>query len=95
VHGINSIENRPGVTKAVIGPKKAISRLKWALAFEPRIQIAAIAGPGDPLANEVTFETFALVKQHFPGLKKCLSTNGLALIDKLPLLEQIFPLVFS
>ncbi len=89
VRSIGSIENRPGVAKAVIGPKKALSRLKWALVFEPRIQIAAIAGPGDPLVNEATFETFALVKQHFPGLKKCLSTNGLALVDKLPLLEKI------
>ena len=89
VRGVGTDENRPGITQEVIRPRKAISRLRRALTLEPRIQIAAIAGPGDPLANEATFETFALVKEHFPGLKKCLSTNGLVLTDKLPLLKEL------
>jgi nitrogen fixation protein NifB len=89
VRSVGSDENRPGITQEVIRPGKALSRLKQALTLEPRIQIAAIAGPGDPLANEATFETFALVKEYFPGLTKCLSTNGLLLADKLPLLKEL------
>ena len=89
VRSVGAKEDRPGITQEVIRPRKAISRLKRAVTFDPRIQIAAIAGPGDPLANEATFETFALVKEHFPGLKKCLSTNGLLLADKLPMLKEL------
>jgi nitrogen fixation protein NifB len=89
VRSVGADENRPGITQEVIRPKKAISCLKQALTLEPRIQIAAVAGPGDPLANEATFETFALVKEHLPGLKKCLSTNGLMLADKLTVLKGL------
>ncbi|QCQ22875.1 radical SAM protein [Desulfoglaeba alkanexedens] len=89
VRSVGALENRPGITQEVIRPSKALSRLKQALTLEPRIQIAAVAGPGDPLANEATFETFALVKEYFPGLTKCLSTNGLLLADKLPLLKEL------
>lgn len=89
MRSVGAKEDRPGITQEVIRPRKAISHLKQAVTFDPRIQIAAIAGPGDPLANEATFETFALVKKHFPGLKKCLSTNGLLLVDKLPMLKEL------
>jgi len=89
VHGINNTENRPGLTTAIISPKKALRQVDWAIHSDPRIRIAAIAGPGEPLANEATFETFALVNRRFPELRKCLSTNGLTLLDKLPRLEEV------
>lgn len=88
VHGINNTENRPGLTTAIISPKKALRQVDWAIHSDPRIRIAAIAGPGEPLANEATFETFALINRRFPELSKCLSTNGLTLSDKLPRLEE-------
>ncbi|HJV64511.1 MAG TPA: radical SAM protein, partial [Geomonas sp.] len=47
------------------------------------IKVIGIAGPGDPLANEETFETFRLVKAEFPELLFCLSTNGLVLPDRI------------
>ncbi|MEJ2699987.1 MAG: radical SAM protein, partial [Desulfuromonadales bacterium] len=34
---------------------------------------------GDPLANPKTFETFRLVREAFPEMTLCLSTNGLLL----------------
>ncbi len=90
---INTGENRPGVTSAVLSPQHALKRLKTALVVDPRIQVAAIAGPGDPLANEATLETFALIKEKvkptLPNLKFCLSTNGLALLDRLPALKKV------
>ena len=33
----------------------------------PIIKVIGIAGPGDPLANEETFETFGMVKKEFPA----------------------------
>ena len=89
VRRVNSGENRPGVTDEVLSPKRALKRLKAALAFEPRLQIVAIAGPGDPLANEASFETFSLIKKEFPQMKFCLSTNGLELPERLPLLKEL------
>jgi len=41
--------------------------------------VAAVAGPGDPLANEETFETIRLIRERFPDMTLCVSTNGLAL----------------
>jgi nitrogen fixation protein NifB len=46
--------------------------------------VVGVAGPGEPLANEATFEALRLVHGAFPGLVKCVSTNGLLLEDSLP-----------
>ncbi|AVX21431.1 nitrogen fixation protein NifB [Carboxydocella sporoproducens DSM 16521] len=74
-------ENRPGVASTLLKPWQAIYRLKEILEKDERISVVGIAGPGDPLANKETFETFRLVNEHAPGLLKCLSTNGLLLPD--------------
>jgi nitrogen fixation protein NifB len=76
-------ENRPGVTSKIISPSETLELVAQTIAAEPRIQVVGIAGPGDPLANEATFETFRLIGNRFPGLTKCLSTNGLLLGDRL------------
>lgn len=89
IRGVGKDEDRPGITRKVIGPNEAIRHIKQAVTLDPRIQIAAVAGPGDPLANAATIETFILVKKYFPGMKKCLSTNGLALPDRLPDLKKV------
>jgi nitrogen fixation protein NifB len=82
-------ENRPGVASRVITPEEAVERVRWALEEEPRIRVAGIAGPGDPLANEATFETFARLKEEFPGLIRCLSTNGLLLPARIERLADV------
>ncbi|MBI5788277.1 MAG: radical SAM protein [Candidatus Schekmanbacteria bacterium] len=76
-------ENRPGVASKVLSPAQALEWVKQAVKQDSRIKVVGIAGPGDPLANETTFETFRLVHQEFPDLIKCLSTNGLLLPDRL------------
>jgi len=81
-------ESRPGVTSRVIKPQEAVNRVRDSLAKEPRINVAAIAGPGDALANPATFETLRLVHKEFPHLIKCISTNGLLLPDSLDLLLE-------
>jgi len=47
------------------------------------LKVVGIAGPGDPLANPWTFETFKLVRESFPDMALCLSTNGLRLPEKI------------
>nr|WP_233564814.1 nitrogenase cofactor biosynthesis protein NifB [Methanohalophilus sp. RSK] len=72
-------ESRPGVTSEVLTPQQALEKTQKVLKEYPFIKVVGIAGPGDPLANDETFETFKLIKQHFPDITLCLSTNGLAL----------------
>ena len=79
---INDDEVRPGVTSKVLSPEEAIEVLKKALVLCPEITVAGIAGPGDTLATDNALQTFRLVKEHFPNLIKCMSTNGLLLYEK-------------
>jgi nitrogen fixation protein NifB len=73
-------ESRPGVTSAVLSPKQASRYIEQVLEREPRIAVAGIAGPGDPFANpEETLETLRLIREKFPEMLLCLSTNGLGL----------------
>lgn len=74
-----SNESRPGVTSEVLSPSEAVEKIREVKAKIPELKVIGIAGPGDPLANEETFETFELVKREFPDLTLCVSTNGLML----------------
>ncbi len=77
-------ESRPGVTSELLTPQQALEKTKQVLKEYPFIKVVAIAGPGDPLANDETFETFELIKKEFPDVTLCMSTNGLALSEKMP-----------
>lgn len=79
---INDVEERPGVTSKVITPDESIAVLEQALQLCPQITVAGIAGPGDTLASDNALETFRKIKKRFPGLIKCMSTNGLLLYEK-------------
>lgn len=77
-------ESRPGVTSEVLSPQAALERTRQVLAEHPFIKVVGVAGPGDPLANDSTFETLELIKNEFPDVTLCLSTNGLALPERMP-----------
>lgn len=87
-------ESRPGVTSRVLTPEQAVERVRLVKTHMekqaqktgggPQLKVVGIAGPGDPLANPKTFETFSLVREAFPEMTLCLSTNGLLLKEKLP-----------
>lgn len=79
---INDEEERPGVTSKVITPSESVDILKKALEICLEIKVAGIAGPGDTLASDYALETFRKVKEKFPHLIKCMSTNGLLLYEK-------------
>lgn len=82
-------ENRPGVTTKLLTPQQAFDVVRTVTEIDPRVSVAAVAGPGEPLANNATFETLGLVHQEFPHLNICLSTNGLLLVDKLDELQEV------
>ena len=76
-------ESRPGITSAVLSPDSALERVRCLLKRNECINVIGIAGPGDPLANETTFEVLSSIKKEYPEIILCLSTNGLLLADKL------------
>ncbi|HTZ17049.1 MAG TPA: nitrogenase cofactor biosynthesis protein NifB, partial [Dissulfurispiraceae bacterium] len=76
-------ESRPGVTSMVLSPHEAVGRVRYLVDRNERLSVVGIAGPGDPLANEATFETFRLINREFPDLILCASTNGLCLPERL------------
>jgi len=79
---INDVEQRPGVTSKVITPEESLDVIKRALELCPEITVAGIAGPGDTLATDNALNTFRLIKQNYPDLLKCMSTNGLLLYER-------------
>jgi nitrogen fixation protein NifB len=81
-------ESRPGVTSQVLNPEEAVELVRKAMDKFPYIKVIGIAGPGEPLANEATFETLRRLKEEFPNVIKCISTNGLLLPEKIDLLEK-------
>ena len=71
-------ESRPGVSSAILAPSQAVDYLKQITNRGVNISVVGIAGPGDPFANaEETFETLRLVRNEFPEMIFCLSSNGI------------------
>lgn len=79
---INTYENRPGVAGEILTPEEAVDALRRALEICPDISVAGIAGPGDTLATNGAVETFRLIREQYPGILKCMSTNGLLLAER-------------
>jgi nitrogen fixation protein NifB len=81
-------ESRPGVTSRVLTPAEALELVRKVMEKYSYVKVIGIAGPGEPLANEETFETLRLCQEEFPNVIKCLSTNGLALPASIERLHQ-------
>ncbi len=88
-------ESRPGITSKVLTPEQAVERVRLVqrhMAKQdggPQLKVVGIAGPGDPLANPKTFDTFKLVRQAFPDMTLCVSTNGLRLPENIQKLVEL------
>ena len=75
----------PGWTAKLISAKEAVEMVRSAVSSrQVEDFVVGVAGPGDPLANDETFEALGLIHQEYPGITKCVSTNGLLLADRLP-----------
>lgn len=68
------------VIKKVLSPYEAAWYFNDAKKSIPNLTVAAISGPGEPLADfEAVKDTFRLIRQANPEILLCLSTNGLML----------------
>lgn len=76
-------ESRPGITSRVMTPYEALDRVRTMVDRQDNISVVGIAGPGDPLANDATFDVMGSIHKEFPELTLCVSTNGLYLPDRL------------
>jgi len=81
-------ESRPGVTTRVLNPDESMDMVKKVVDNYDYIKVVGIAGPGEPLANEETFETLRRLHEQYPNVIKCISTNGLLLPEKIDLLQK-------
>lgn len=74
----------PGWTSKLLSPTEA-AVLVQSVVNERQVYdfVVGIAGPGDSLANEQTFQTLSSIRQRNPQITTCLCTNGLLLEDKL------------
>jgi len=82
-------ESRPGVTSKVLTPDEGLERVERVMATFDHIHTVGIAGPGEPLYNEATFELFRLVRDRFPRIHLCISSNGLLLGEKVDILHDL------
>lgn len=80
-------ESRPGVSSRLLEPGEALFILEEALSRMPFLTVAGIAGPGDPFSDPGrTLRTFELVRQRYPQLQLCVSSNGWNI---LPFIEEL------
>ena len=86
---LNKTEQRPGVASRVLRPEEAVEKVKKGLELCPEISVVGIAGPGDALASDAALRTFRLVRESFPGMILCLSTNGLLLPERAQELHDV------
>ena len=70
-------------------PAAAAARTRIEIERNPRLKIAAISGPGEPLANPETFETLEMIRREFEELAMCLSTNGTLLENNVRRLTEL------
>lgn len=77
---ISDKENRPGVASCIMSVDEALEHIRNTTATMP-ISVVGVAGPGDSLCNPDTLKLFNKIKDEFPDLILCMSTNGLLLAD--------------
>lgn len=82
-------QSAPGVTAAVLKPNQVKAYVKKRDTKENNLMVLGIAGPGEPLYNEETFETLKIIQQYFPDKILCLSTNGLLLPQSFERLQAL------
>jgi len=75
----------PGWTSKLLSVTEAVDLVRSIMRSRQAVNtfVVGVAGPGDPLANEETFEAISQIHNEYPHLLKCVSTNGLLLEDRL------------
>ncbi len=77
-------ENRPGASSRIIKPSEVPEYLSRILSkIQAETTTIGIAGPGEPLYNDETFETLKIINELYPNLFRCVATNGLLVEDRI------------
>jgi nitrogen fixation protein NifB len=79
----------PGWARRLLTPQEAFEQVRCLVQARTDSFVVGVAGPGEPLANEETFEALQLVHRAFPDLVKCVSTNGVLLERELQRLLEV------
>ena len=80
----NLTMQHPGWTHRLLSPAEAEELVDELVSQHPGERfVVGVAGPGDPLANQETFDALGRVHRAHPELTKCVSTNGLLLHEEL------------
>ena len=83
-------ESRPGVASKILSPSEAFERYVQLKKTMPNLTVAAIAGPGDALANfSLSRETFRLIREYDKDVTFCIATNGLLLPQYVSQLKEL------
>jgi nitrogen fixation protein NifB len=82
IRKLDKCEHRPGVASSILNPREALVRVDKYYREMQNLKVVGIAGPGEALANEDTFETMRLVHEKYPELIKCVASNGLLLSER-------------
>jgi nitrogen fixation protein NifB len=80
---------RPATTKEVLDPLKALEKVALVKKNTDKLKVVGIAGPGEPLANKQTFETFELIRAQYTDIVLCFSTNGILLSQFIEPLKKL------
>jgi nitrogen fixation protein NifB len=73
----------PGWSSKLMSVPEALELIRSFMGSGEGLLVVGVAGPGDPLANDETFEAMGLIHHEFPSTLQCVSTNGLLLEDRL------------
>ncbi|WP_416068582.1 nitrogenase cofactor biosynthesis protein NifB (plasmid) [Rhizobium sp. YTUHZ045] len=85
-----SNESRPGVVSEKLTPDQALRKVIAVANELPQLSVLGIAGPGDACYDwEKTRATFERVAREIPDVKLCISTNGLALPERVDQLAEL------
>ncbi|ARO32565.1 nitrogenase cofactor biosynthesis protein NifB (plasmid) [Rhizobium sp. NXC14] len=76
-------ESRPGVVSEKLTPDQALRKVIAVANEVPQLSVLGVAGPGDACYDwKKTKETFKRIAGEIHDIKLCISTNGLALPDR-------------
>ena len=77
-------ENRPGITTRIVEPHEVVEYIDSILSrVTAETTTIGIAGPGEPLYNDETFECLRIVNEKYPNVFRCVASNGLLVEEKL------------
>lgn len=90
-HGTGSAchSSKPGFSSRVMSVDEAMDVIKREQKIMQHLNIVAVSGPGEPLANKETLLLFRRIREAGMDVKLCLSTNGTLLEEHIPELTDL------